>query len=141
MGPEIQRNWMLYQGYTDDEVSRILAEPDHSLCERGRFGWDCEDGDGNYRHQEHLEAEKEAQLIMFVLEHQSNADWTQDSDGIANNSPPFLSLCKRLIRDDAHNLLAGSTARLVLAQLAHVHGYAPTSHLPTYPIDNTPTSP
>ena len=58
------------------------------------------------------------------------ADWTAQ-DGRTNSSPEFLRLCRvveRLIRDDAHRLIAGhadATARLIVAQLAHVQGLRP----------------
>lgn len=58
-------------------------------------------------------------------------DWTCDEDDRANSSEKFLSLVKavsRLIIDDARMLLLGraeSTARLIVAQLAHVHKLAP----------------
>lgn len=58
-------------------------------------------------------------------------DWTQDDEGRSNSSDLFLSLVgevERLIRNDAHALLNGrvdQTARLVVAQLAHVHGLGP----------------
>lgn len=59
-------------------------------------------------------------------------DWTE-SDGQSNSSPTYLALVKeveRLIRADAHTLLsggAGLTARLIMAQLAHVHHLSPPS--------------
>lgn len=59
-------------------------------------------------------------------------DWTTDPDGRSNSSKLFEKLCdevETLIRSDAHSLIggyAGSTARLIMAQLAHVHGLAPT---------------
>lgn len=59
-------------------------------------------------------------------------DWTIDpKTGQSNSSDAFIALCnevERLIRGDAHALIsgnAGSTARLIVAQLAHVHGLAP----------------
>lgn len=59
-------------------------------------------------------------------------DWTTDpKTGISNSSPLFEQLCDevaRLIRSDAHCLLAGntkSTGRLIMAQLAHVYGLGP----------------
>jgi hypothetical protein len=61
------------------------------------------------------------------------ADWTVDpSTGHANSSLRFLALVseiERCIRADAHKLIAGradATAGFILAQLAHVHGLAPT---------------
>lgn len=59
------------------------------------------------------------------------ADWTRGKDGRSNSSPLFNALIKevaRLIREDAHILIAGraeDTAGLILAQLAHVHGLSP----------------
>lgn len=58
-------------------------------------------------------------------------NWTCDSKGRSNSSAKFEYLCdevERLIRSDAHSLIsgnAGSTARLIMAQLAHKHGMAP----------------
>lgn len=59
-------------------------------------------------------------------------DWTV-KDGRSNSSPDFQNLVfavSRLIRDSAHDLISGRTdmvARLIVAQLAHKHGMAPTS--------------
>lgn len=59
-------------------------------------------------------------------------DWTWDERGHSNSSAKFMHLCnevERLIRSDAHMLIAGRadmTARFIMAQLAHVHGLAPT---------------
>jgi hypothetical protein len=58
-------------------------------------------------------------------------DWTLDSEGRSNSSPEFLRLCdevERLIRSEAHSLIAGRAdiaARLIMAHLAHVHGLKP----------------
>lgn len=58
-------------------------------------------------------------------------DWTTAPDGRVNSSPEFLRLVaevERLIKGSAHSLLNGradQTARLILAQLAHVHGLRP----------------
>jgi hypothetical protein len=63
-----------------------------------------------------------------------SADWTA-VDGRANSSPAFVALVDevaRLIRSQAHTLIAGdaeSVARLVLAQLARVHGLRPSADL------------
>lgn len=57
--------------------------------------------------------------------------WTVGKDGRTNSSPLFEKLVDEvtnMIRDDAHQLLAGNahmTARLILAQLTHVHGLEP----------------
>lgn len=59
-------------------------------------------------------------------------DWTCDSDGRTNSSEQFTRLVReveRLIRGDAHKLIAGRadmTAQLIMAQLAHKHGLVPT---------------
>jgi hypothetical protein len=59
-------------------------------------------------------------------------DWTTDDSGRSNSSPLYCELraeIARLIRDDAYKLLSGNaeaTAGLILSQLAHVHGLAPT---------------
>ncbi len=58
-------------------------------------------------------------------------DWTALPNGPSNSSDLFEHLVdeiNRLIRGDAHMLLSGhsrSTARLILAQLAHAHHLAP----------------
>lgn len=58
-------------------------------------------------------------------------DWTVDERGRTNSSPKFLELCdavEKLIREDAHCLINGGadrTARLIIAQLAHIHGMRP----------------
>jgi hypothetical protein len=55
-------------------------------------------------------------------------NWTVSSKGASNSSTAFVELCdavERLIRDDAHMLIAGGvheTARLIMAHLAHKHG-------------------
>jgi hypothetical protein len=60
-------------------------------------------------------------------------DWTTDRGGRSNSSKRFEKLCdevEAIIRSDAHSLIggyAGSTARLIMAQLAHVHGLAPST--------------
>lgn len=60
------------------------------------------------------------------------SDWTADpSTGRSNSSPLFLELrdeVGRLIRDDAYTLIRGgatATAGVILAQLAHKHGFGP----------------
>lgn len=64
-------------------------------------------------------------------EMQSVVDWTADENGRSNASPEYLELVRaveRLIRNEAHTLIAGQagvTARLIVSQLAHVHGLAP----------------
>ena len=62
-------------------------------------------------------------------------DWTiNPKTGRSNSSPLFEALIEevaRIIRSDARQLLAGNahmTARLIMAQLAHVHKLAPTAH-------------
>lgn len=59
-------------------------------------------------------------------------DWTiSPVDGKLNSSPKFEELSiavEELIRQSAHTLLAGradTVARLIVAQLAHVHHMAP----------------
>lgn len=67
---------------------------------------------------------------------ETERDWTCDRQGRSNASALFEKLCEeveRLIRDDARALIAGnagSTARLIMAQLAHVHGLAPAAPPP-----------
>jgi hypothetical protein len=62
-------------------------------------------------------------------------DWTTGPAGASNTSEAFLTLCvevERLIRGDAHQLIAGHvhrTAWLVVAQLAHEHGVGPRTEL------------
>ena len=63
------------------------------------------------------------------------ADWTRNKAGRSNSSEAFEFLVdeiERLIRNDARTLIAGyagNTARLIVAQLAHVHGLKPTRRL------------
>lgn len=58
-------------------------------------------------------------------------DWTTSADGVANSSPAFqwlVDVIARIIRNGAHDLLQGrseTTARTILAKLAHEHGLAP----------------
>lgn len=58
-------------------------------------------------------------------------NWTCDASGRSNSSKAFTDTCdvvERIIRSDAHALIsgnAGSTARLIVAQLAHDLGFAP----------------
>ncbi len=57
-------------------------------------------------------------------------DWTAKY-GCSNCSDVFeelVAIVERLIRSDAHSLMQGradSTARLIMAQLAHAHGMVP----------------
>lgn len=59
------------------------------------------------------------------------SDWTTYR-GRANNSPQFKALTKeveRIIRQSGAALIndgAAGVAQLIMAQLAHVHGLAPT---------------
>ena len=61
----------------------------------------------------------------------SPKDWTCNAEGRSNSSYEFIKLChevEHIIRDDAYQLINGdvaSTARLIMAQLAHVHHLAP----------------
>ena len=61
------------------------------------------------------------------------ADWTQDANGVSNNSRPFLAAVDAvayLIRNQGHALINGyhtSVARLIVAQLAHKHGLTPAA--------------
>jgi hypothetical protein len=73
----IHRDWLKHQGYVPDEIDALMAEPDHSECIRGQFGWECENEEGIHRHPEHLETKRDAYLIMFVLEHRSYSVGTQ----------------------------------------------------------------
>ena len=59
-------------------------------------------------------------------------NWTIDpTSGRSNSSPEFNALVKvvaRLLRNEAHSLILGqsdTSARLIMAQLAHVHGLVP----------------
>lgn len=58
-------------------------------------------------------------------------DWTKARNGRTNSSAEFNRICKeveRLIRGDAFHIINGHadmTARLIVAQLAHVHCMAP----------------
>lgn len=59
-------------------------------------------------------------------------DWTEGRKGASNSSALFDILCsdvERLIRGDAHSLIsgnAGSTARLIVARLAHQCKFVPS---------------
>jgi hypothetical protein len=59
-------------------------------------------------------------------------DWTVDKSGRSNASPQFIALVAevdRLIRNSGRSLITGhslAVARVIVAQLAHVHGLAPT---------------
>ncbi|MGN6106660.1 MAG: hypothetical protein ACTHU0_16255 [Kofleriaceae bacterium] len=62
-----------------------------------------------------------------------SSDWTVNRrTGRANSSSEFRAVVdavEQLIRQSAHDLIAGraeSVAHLIVAQLAHVHGLAPT---------------
>lgn len=62
-------------------------------------------------------------------------DWTTNrKTGRTNSSQTFERLCgevEELIRGSANSLIAGdagSVARLIVAQLAHVHHLAPRAH-------------
>lgn len=53
--------------------------------------------------------------------------WDESADGRSNNSPMFLALVERvasIIRND-HGQTPEATARLILAQLSHVHSMVP----------------
>lgn len=58
-------------------------------------------------------------------------NWTTDATGLDNSSEAFrttVSIVAGIIRGQAHALISGdveNVARLVVAQLAHVHGFAP----------------
>lgn len=59
-------------------------------------------------------------------------DWTVNPEtGRSNSSQAYYDLVyavESLIRQDAHKLIAGradATARLIVSQLAHVHGMVP----------------
>ena len=60
-----------------------------------------------------------------------DASWTY-KNGRSNSSDAFQFLCdevESMIRGGAHSLIAGnagSVARLIVAQLAHVHGLVPS---------------
>lgn len=58
-------------------------------------------------------------------------DWTQSEDGRSNSSETYnaiVNAVSRLILESAHSLIRGDAdgvARLIVSQLAHVHGLAP----------------
>lgn len=64
---------------------------------------------------------------------QQSKKWDCSPEGRSNSSELFLHLTKeveRIIRGDAFMLLNGganSTARLIMAQLAHKHGLRPAN--------------
>ena len=59
-------------------------------------------------------------------------DWTVDHNGRSNSSAEFINTCshvERLIRGSAHDLINGradNVAWLIVAQMAHELGFAPT---------------
>lgn len=68
------------------------------------------------------------------LDQDMKVDWTVDPvTGRSNSSPEFMELTKEvgnLIRSEAHSIVRGRTdlvGRLIMAQLAHVHGLAPAN--------------
>jgi len=69
----------------------------------------------------------------------TRTDWTRDETGRSNSSVHFKRIVahvERLIREDAHKLIAGRadmTAGLIVAQLAHVYGFEPVEE--TYSVE------
>lgn len=69
---------------------------------------------------------------MDELKQPEVADWTA-KNGLSNSSDEFLlysAVVASLIRSSAHDLVNGRTervGRLIMAQLAHVHGLQPRS--------------
>jgi hypothetical protein len=56
-------------------------------------------------------------------------DWTTGDDGRSNSSEAFQALVEQVARLLANHRLGDEvrdTARVIVAQLAHVHGLAPT---------------
>jgi hypothetical protein len=72
------------------------------------------------------------------------SDWTQSRLGVSNCSQDFrrlVTVVERIIREDAHALLAGradETARLIVANLAHKYAMGPPS-FPDDPSDRDTT--
>jgi hypothetical protein len=67
-------DWLAHLGYEPDEIAEANTELDHSECEITEHGWDCTDGDGDYRHHAvHVEADAAAELVMFTLQHHALA--------------------------------------------------------------------
>ena len=68
---------------------------------------------------------------MTATEDQTD-DWTA-ADGRTNSSDAFNRIVdhvERIIRNSAHDLMSGradTTAAVIVAQLAHVHGMRPTT--------------
>jgi hypothetical protein len=57
-------------------------------------------------------------------------DWTVGSDGRSNSSPAFdqtVEVVRQILLDHRLGQDPGSTARLIVAQLAHVYGFGPTA--------------
>lgn len=71
-----------------------------------------------------------ALIVLSVVDKNKKGEWTI-SNGRWNTSEEMRELCavvERLIRDSAHDLIAGradKVAGLIIAQLAHKHGMAP----------------
>jgi hypothetical protein len=71
--------------------------------------------------------------VVSLVGFKATTNWTCDDEGRSNSSELFEELCTAvtsLIRESAHALIAGradSVARLIMAQLAHVHGLVPKS--------------
>lgn len=65
------------------------------------------------------------------MKSRSKRDWTCDKTGRSNSSDKFEELCldvESMIKGGASSLLHGNAyvvARLIVAQLAHVHKLAP----------------
>jgi hypothetical protein len=83
-----------------------------------------------------IETDKLLELCKLPRDEQiarmAELDWTVSPvDGKSNSSPAFEEMAtavEELIRQSAHTLLAGradTVARLIVAQLAHVHHMAP----------------
>lgn len=81
---------------------------------------------------EPTEPDAAAEQVRLRTEFRAMADNWTSKDGGTNSSDEYLRLSDevaRLIRSQAHALLRGDAAsvgRLIMAQLAHVHGLAPT---------------
>lgn len=104
------------------EAARFLA----SRC--AKVARHYPDGENVYREVATLVPQ-----LVTEVERLTVADWTMDGDGRSNASLEYLELVRaveRLIRSEAHTLIAGQadvTARLIVSQLAHVHGLAPVA--------------
>lgn len=67
---------------------------------------------------------------------QQAADWTRDARGVSNSSAAFAHAVDAVFDILRHHRLDSDlrdTSRLIVALLAHVHGFAPRADVPPSP--------